>query len=71
MYYFPHAEQILFQLGCFKTPMNKVIYWFSRVFVVKNEMLLPFFVSREKKREIGNNLYTGGDYAGAINSYQR
>ncbi|CAH3161632.1 unnamed protein product, partial [Porites evermanni] len=25
----------------------------------------------EKKREIGNNLYTGGDYAGAINSYQR
>lgn len=25
----------------------------------------------EKKREIGNNLYTSGDYAGAINSYQR
>lgn len=29
------------------------------------------FVSREKKREMGNNLYTAGDYAGAINSYQR
>lgn len=25
----------------------------------------------EKKREMGNDLYTGGDYAGAINSYQR
>ena len=29
------------------------------------------FVSSEKKREMGNNLYTAGDYAGAINSYQR
>ena len=28
-------------------------------------------VSREKKREMGNNLYTAEDYAGAINSYQR
>ncbi|KAL9986993.1 hypothetical protein ACROYT_G001226 [Oculina patagonica] len=25
----------------------------------------------EKKREMGNSLYTAGDYAGAINSYQR
>ncbi|KAK2548364.1 Peptidyl-prolyl cis-trans isomerase FKBP8, partial [Acropora cervicornis] len=25
----------------------------------------------EKKREIGNNLYTKGDYSGAISSYQK
>ena len=35
------------------------------------EVSIVCFVSREKKREMGNNLYTAEDYAGAINSYQR